>query len=380
MSERAQQLEAALRELTAMVRGECPSLLNEDSGGCARLSLDIDTLLAVAAPPVGVSPQQVQRFDLVSVNFAYTSDHEMERADDGEWVRFDDVFPLTSLSPVEPKPPVHNDLCSWCLTQADHVAVSPQPDEYRERMRLHDLVLEVIAAWQESDNYQDDGQRRGMNAKQRSALRARLKLPASLSPVEPTPSCAICGKPATCHGSYDGAPDGFACDDCCGHGCEDGKCQPVEPTPSREPLTGAELLDRFRPVEPTPPIDKHATGLHRKFIVTRTDGKSAPGQKHDGCDYFVLDLTHDPHAAPALRAYADSCRADYPLLAADLDAKVPAVEPAPPTPAPCVWRVTGGALGNWVAPSCIAESIPAPWGTERATACHLCGKPMEISQ
>ena len=71
---------------------------------------------------------------------------------------------------------------------APPVGVSPQPDEYRERMRLHDLVLEVLAAWQESDNYQDDGQRRGMNAKQRSALRARLKLPASLSPVEPTPS------------------------------------------------------------------------------------------------------------------------------------------------------------------------------------------------
>lgn len=46
--------------------------------------------------------------------------------------------------------------------------------------------------------------------------------------------------------------------------------------------------------------DERTTGLYRKFIVTRTDGKSAPGQKHDGCDYFVLDLTHDPHAAPAL--------------------------------------------------------------------------------
>lgn len=63
-------------------------------------------------------------------------------------------------------------------------------------------------------------------------------------------------------------------------------------------------------------------GLYGKFRIERVDGKSAPGEKHDGCDYFVLDLTHDPHAATALRAYAASCAADYPLLAADLRAKL----------------------------------------------------------
>ena len=41
----AERLRAALTELAAMVRGECPSLLNEDSGGCARLSIEIDELL-----------------------------------------------------------------------------------------------------------------------------------------------------------------------------------------------------------------------------------------------------------------------------------------------------------------------------------------------
>lgn len=41
-------LVAALTELQAMVKGECPSLLNEDSGGCARLDLDIDAALALA--------------------------------------------------------------------------------------------------------------------------------------------------------------------------------------------------------------------------------------------------------------------------------------------------------------------------------------------
>lgn len=62
-------------------------------------------------------------------------------------------------------------------------------------------------------------------------------------------------------------------------------------------------------------------GLHNKFIVRRVDGSDAPGCKHDGCDYFVLDLTHDPHAKAAIIAYAKSCESEYPLLAADLIAK-----------------------------------------------------------
>ena len=63
-----------------------------------------------------------------------------------------------------------------------------------------------------------------------------------------------------------------------------------------------------------------AKGLYDKFTVVRMDGKGAPGKKHDGCRYFVLDLTHDPFAIPAIKAYADACRSEYPLLAADLDA------------------------------------------------------------
>lgn len=63
-------------------------------------------------------------------------------------------------------------------------------------------------------------------------------------------------------------------------------------------------------------------GLYEKFRVERTDGRSAEGEKHDGCEYFVLGLDHDPHALAALHAYAVSCWRDYPLLAADLDRKV----------------------------------------------------------
>lgn len=41
------------------------------------------------------------------------------------------------------------------------------------------------------------------------------------------PACAECGKPATCFGSYEDRPHAYACDACCGHGCEDGRCRPV---------------------------------------------------------------------------------------------------------------------------------------------------------
>ena len=51
-------------------------------------------------------------------------------------------------------------------------------------------------------------------------------------------------------------------------------------------------------------------GLYQKFVITRTDGSSGRGGKHEGCAYFTLDLSHDPHAIPALFAYADSAYQD----------------------------------------------------------------------
>lgn len=69
--------------------------------------------------------------------------------------------------------------------------------------------------------------------------------------------------------------------------------------------------------------DNRSLGLYDKFRVTRTDGADGPGGSHVGCDYFVLDITHDPHAKAAILAYADSCEADgYTVLAADLRAKI----------------------------------------------------------
>lgn len=42
------------------------------------------------------------------------------------------------------------------------------------------------------------------------------------------PKCE-CGKPATCIGAYEGLrPERYSCDDCCGHGNEDGHCEMLQ--------------------------------------------------------------------------------------------------------------------------------------------------------
>lgn len=59
-------------------------------------------------------------------------------------------------------------------------------------------------------------------------------------------------------------------------------------------------------------------GLFHKFKVRRTDGSSDPGGKHEHCEYFVLDVDHDPHARAALAAYAAAVEATHPELAKDM--------------------------------------------------------------
>jgi hypothetical protein len=64
--------------------------------------------------------------------------------------------------------------------------------------------------------------------------------------------------------------------------------------------------------------DDKNRGLYGKYKVTRRDGSSRKGKKHEDCEYFVLDLEHDKHAKAAIKAYAESCEKDFPLLAKDL--------------------------------------------------------------
>lgn len=60
--------------------------------------------------------------------------------------------------------------------------------------------------------------------------------------------------------------------------------------------------------------DRHL-GIYKKYDVKRVDD---PNNKHPDCEYFVLDLTHDKYAIPALIAYANACSKEFPALATDL--------------------------------------------------------------
>lgn len=64
--------------------------------------------------------------------------------------------------------------------------------------------------------------------------------------------------------------------------------------------------------------DDSSRGLYQKYHVDRLDGNDSPGDKHHGCDYFVLDLHHDPFAWSAVLAYAAACERTHPVLASDL--------------------------------------------------------------
>ncbi len=59
-------------------------------------------------------------------------------------------------------------------------------------------------------------------------------------------------------------------------------------------------------------------GLFKKFVVLRTDSSDSPGGRHCGCEYFVIDINHDPCAKPALLAYAEAVRLTHPVLAEDM--------------------------------------------------------------
>ena len=65
-------------------------------------------------------------------------------------------------------------------------------------------------------------------------------------------------------------------------------------------------------------------GLINKYHVRRIDGKDRQGDKYRNCRYFVLDVSHDPFAIPALRAYAEACKESKPNLSTQLTEMVDA--------------------------------------------------------
>lgn len=88
------------------------------------------------------------------------------------------------------------------------------------------------------------------------------------------------------------------------------------PAAPQAPCGNRDEEPAFPECDPNKPAEQQ--GLFRKFDVKRVDGSDAPGGKHEGCRYFVLDMDHDKHAPAALLAYAADCASTYPELAADL--------------------------------------------------------------
>lgn len=69
-------------------------------------------------------------------------------------------------------------------------------------------------------------------------------------------------------------------------------------------------------------MSQRTRGEYLKYYVRRHDGRDKKGGDRQNADYFVLDLTYDKYAMIGLLAYAKSCEAEYPLLAADLYKKI----------------------------------------------------------
>ena len=65
-------------------------------------------------------------------------------------------------------------------------------------------------------------------------------------------NCYHCvSKPATCIGAYENAEiPAPACDECCGHGNEDGWCIPTADLAEREPLVREVIAAANAPVSP----------------------------------------------------------------------------------------------------------------------------------
>lgn len=66
----------------------------------------------------------------------------------------------------------------------------------------------------------------------------------------------------------------------------------------------------------------------RKIVRSAKTGKFAPKRKAKTApathvtETVVLDVTHDPFAVPAIKAYIKACQKDQPMLAADLESLI----------------------------------------------------------
>jgi hypothetical protein len=97
------------------------------------------------------------------------------------------------------------------------------------------------------------------------------------SPAEPDVDdsdmigCHVCGAQATCFGSYEDMGWEPACDSCCGHGNEDGRCFPLGELPAKyvaASTAAGELYDALRTMTDDVDPDKAPSGkLFRRMAA-----------------------------------------------------------------------------------------------------------------
>lgn len=119
-------------------------------------------------------------------------------------------------------------MCSYCIVDRLRQALDAEQKAYRGAAAGRDAAISDLAAEREKVaalELNDDGLRRSIAKKAGFIKHIQAQRDAA---IKRAPKCSVCGKPATCLGRYEGhGPWRWACDDCCGHGNEDGECRPI---------------------------------------------------------------------------------------------------------------------------------------------------------
>lgn len=142
---------------------------------------------------------------------------------------------------------------AWCRSKASAALSAPSPPEPAKLARYTNEQIEVqrkhcaeLQTFLRGKARQTSNLRAATNYAEIAAIidcymdaieaSAQPAAPAASEPPPMDQRCAICGQPATCLGQYDGADNpAYACDQCCGHGNEDGRCHLLPtPTPERD--------------------------------------------------------------------------------------------------------------------------------------------------
>jgi hypothetical protein len=114
--------------------------------------------------------------------------------------------------------------CSWCGAQ--DLGGEDDQRKHAATCEKHPAVLRAMQAEGEVGVLAEERDRLERDTREHDRVRAELQ--DWVTELEAAARCHVCQEPATCMGQYESmdCPE-FACDACCGHACEDGRCHPL---------------------------------------------------------------------------------------------------------------------------------------------------------